>query len=171
MTDYQIQPATTEDLVTVRELAHRIWPATFGNILSPAQIGYMLEMMYATTALEKQVAKGCTFVLLKNRRTNTPVGYLSYQVDYLPDTTKVHKIYLLPDTQGLGLGRQLMEEAERAAVAAGQSILRLDVNYLNPALGFYEHYGFVKKERCNTDIGNGYLMEDWIMEKPISRIS
>ncbi len=50
------------------------------------------------------------------------------------------------------------------ARAAGQQKLRLDVNYKNRAIGFYEKLGFGKIERFNTDIGNGYMMEDWVME-------
>lgn len=162
---YLIVPATPTDYPTIKAIAHRTWPDTFGDILSPAQITYMLDMMYSEAAIREQVAKGHVFHLL--REEADAIGYVSHEVDYQPGTTKIHKIYLLPETQGKGFGRALIDRVEQTARAAGQTILRLDVNYENKAIGFYEHLGFRKTERYNTDIGNGYLMEDWVMEKEL----
>lgn len=177
---FRILPATPAEYETIRQIAHATWPDTFGEILSAEQIEYMLSLMYNVDELAKQVANGVVFRLLveagPTRATAgagyfegaptrfTPVGYVGYQPDYLPNTTKIHKIYLLPSTQGKGYGRALINEVVAIARKAGQAKLRLDVNYQNKAIGFYEYLGFEKIERCNTDIGNGYLMEDWIME-------
>ena len=138
----------------------------------------MLERMYSSAALAEQGQQGHVFHLLldadKTRNSDysgqsgtryRPVGYVSHQLDYLPGTTKIHKLYLLPGTQGRGFGRLLVEQVERIARRAGQQRLRLDVNYQNRAVDFYAHLGFEKLERFDTDIGNGYLMEDWRMEK------
>ena len=163
---HRIVIATPEDYATIQSIAHRTWPDTFAGILSPAQIDYMLNMMYSEAAIREQVAKGHVFHLLYEG--DVPVGYVSHQLDYLPGTTKIHKIYMLPAMQGKGYGRALIEHAEAAARAAGQPTLRLDVNYENKAIGFYEYLGFQKIERYNTDIGNGYLMEDWVMEKNLT---
>ncbi|PHI19055.1 GNAT family N-acetyltransferase [Lewinellaceae bacterium SD302] len=157
-----LKKATTTDIPTIQSLAHRTWPDTFGDILSPDQIDYMLEMMYSPAAIREQMEKGHVFHLVYE--AGQPQGYLSHQLDYLPGTTKVHKIYVLPEQQGKGLGKLLIRAAERFAKEAGQQTLRLDVNYQNQAIGFYEYLGFVKIGRHNTDIGNGYLMEDFIME-------
>jgi len=160
-----IVPVTTDQFPTVQSIAHRTWPDTFGDILSPTQIEYMLDMMYSLDAMKEQVEKGHVFHLLY--AADEPVGYVSHQLDYLPGTTKIHKIYLLPQTQGKGYGRTLIEHVEQTARQADQSTLRLDVNYENKAIGFYEYLGFVKIKRHNTEIGNGYLMEDWVMEKEL----
>ena len=162
---HRIIPATPTDYVAIRSVAHRTWPDTFAAILSPAQIEYMLEMMYSETAIREQVAGGHVFHLLRVR--DETIGYVSHQTDYLPGTTKIHKIYLLPANQGKGYGRVMIDHVEQIARTADQSVLRLDVNYENEAIGFYEYLGFRKIERCNTDIGNGYLMEDWVMEKSL----
>jgi len=178
---YRILPATPAEYETIRRIAHATWPDTFGEILSREQIAYMLEMMYSVDELAKQTADGVVFKLLveadqpgkrtergyiKGRVTRfTPVGYVGYQKDYLPEVTKIHKLYLLPSTQGKGYGKALIEEVAMIARNENQTKLRLDVNHQNKAIGFYERLGFEKIERCNTDIGKGYLMEDWIMEK------
>ena len=185
MQDYRIVAATADDFAIIERIARQTWPSTFRGILSAEQIEYMLHLMYRPEALAEQVAGGHRFLLLLSPTTVRtrgimaptypggsavrfrPVGYVSYQQDYLPGTTKIHKIYLLPSTQGRGYGKALLRKVERIAVNAGQQKLRLDVNYENKAVGFYEHYGFVKIGRFDTDIGNGYLMEDWQMEKPL----
>lgn len=161
-----LRPASTADLALVTELAHIIWPPTFQEILSADQIEYMLNMMYAPAELKKQVEKGAVFMILSD--DETPIGYLSYQINYLPATTKIHKLYVLPDQQGKGCGRYMIEAVEKIMQQTkGQSTLRLDVNYQNKALGFYEYLGFKAIDRVDTEIGNGYLMEDYIMEKPV----
>lgn len=178
---HRIVPATPADYTIIQSIAQHTWPNTFGEILSPTQITYMLDMMYSEAAIVEQVEKGHVFHILlvesgENKSEYTggaskkydPVGYVSHQLDYLPGTTKIHKIYLLPTYQGKGYGRVMIDHVEHCARRAGQPVLRLDVNYQNAAVGFYEYLGFRKIERCNTDIGNGYLMEDWIMEKPLN---
>lgn len=162
---FHIRPASSQDFASITDLAHRTWPATFGDILSPAQIAYMLEMMYAPAALEAQTAKGHRFLLaLQNEQ---PMGYTSYELDYLQGVTKIHKLYVLPPMQGSGLGRQLIDQVAAIATAADQQRLRLDVNYQNKAVGFYEHLGFQIIGRQDTDIGQGFLMEDYVMEKEL----
>jgi ribosomal protein S18 acetylase RimI-like enzyme len=181
--NYRIVSATPDDYETIRNIAHATWPDTFGDILSEKQIDYRLEMMYSLGAMQEQVAKGHVFYLLleeaSNPKTNAPddllatatryepVAYFSYQLDYQPGTTKIHKLYALPSVQGKGYGKAMIGKAEAIARAAGQQTLRLDVNYENKAVGFYEYLGFETVGRYDTDIGQGYLMEDWIMEKAL----
>lgn len=182
MPNFRILSVTPAEYETIQEIAHATWPDTFGDILSEAQIEYMLGMMYSTEAITDQVAKGHVFQLLvEEGRTKTtkskylpatqieiiPVAYVSHQIDYLPGTAKIHKLYALPSVQGKGYGKAMISQVEGIAKAAGQQTLRLDVNYENKAVGFYEYLGFEKMGRYDTDIGQGYLMEDWIMEKPL----
>ena len=159
-----ICPATPADIPTIRDLAHRTWPATFGDILSPAQIDYMLERMYAPAALREQMHDLGHAFLLALDNTGQPRAYVSYQFDYLPATTKVHKLYVLPQGQRAGFGRSLLEAVAKTAKQADQRRLRLDVNYQNPAVGFYERLGFRKVDEVTTDIGEGFLMEDYVFE-------
>lgn len=165
MSLFHIRPADSQDFASITDIAHRTWPATFGDILSPAQIAYMLEMMYAPTALEAQIAKGHRFLLAL--QTQQPLGYASYELDYFKGVTKIHKLYVLPQTQGSGLGRQLIDHVANLATTAAQQSLRLDVNYQNKAVGFYQHLGFQIIGRQDTDIGQGFLMEDYVMEKEL----
>lgn len=185
MLNYRIIAATPDEYETIRQIAHATWPATFADILSGAQIDYMLRMMYSREAIEAQVAAGHVFHLLVERQRGNQnanpnphylratssrfklVGYVSHEIDYLPGVTKIHKLYVLPSAQGKGFGRAMISQVAMIARNAGQQKLRLDVNYQNKAVDFYEKLGFQKIERFDTAIGNGYLMEDWRMEKEL----
>ena len=135
MPNFRILPATTTEYETIRKLAHATWPDTFGEILSDMQIDYMLRMMYSLEAMHEQAALGHVFHLLTeeqpellNERAVTrfiPVAYFSHQIDYLPGTTKIHKLYALPSMQGKGYGKAMIGQVEAIARAAGQEILRL----------------------------------------------
>ena len=183
--EYRILLATPADQPTIERIAKATWPHTFGDILSADQIEYMLGRMYGRKAHAEQVAAGHVYHLLlvpdddamypENEKayaaTDTKrwraIGYVSHQLDYLPGTTKLHKIYLLPGSQGKGYGKLLVRKVERIARRAGQQSLRLDVNYQNSALHFYERLGFQKIGRHDTDIGRGYRMEDWQLRKDL----
>ncbi|MBB2147934.1 GNAT family N-acetyltransferase [Pedobacter gandavensis] len=163
-----IYTATANDFPVIQKIAHKTWPATFGAILSPQQISYMLEMMYSTAALTEQVAgKGHHFLLVKDETND--LGYASYELNYkgLPKT-KIHKIYLLPEAQGKGVGKLLMKTISEIAKDNKNTILSLNVNRDNSAFLFYKNIGFEQVGEENIDIGDGFLMEDYIMEKQLA---
>jgi ribosomal protein S18 acetylase RimI-like enzyme len=161
----KIRHATKADYPLIHQLAHQIWPHTFREILSEAQIAYMLEMMYSISSLTEQVEKKShRFLLSANSSVYT--GYASCEHNYQGTVkTKIHKIYILPEVQKNGTGKQLMLEIEKMASDAGNTVLTLNVNKYNSAIQFYEHIGFRKVSEENIDIGNGFLMEDFVMEK------
>ena len=161
----RIRPATPADHPLIRSIAHRTWPATFGHILSPEQIDYMLDWMYSLPALAAQAAGGHTFLLLY--RDGEALGYAGFELHHEPAVAKLHKLYLLPAAQGSGGGRLLVEEVLHRCRAAGVARLRLHVNYQNPAVDFYAHLGFAITRRVDVEIGRGYRMEDFVMERPV----
>ncbi|MBC8985346.1 GNAT family N-acetyltransferase [Pedobacter sp. N36a] len=163
-----IYTATKNDFPVIQKIANETWPATFGAILSPKQISYMLEMMYSTAALTEQVTeKGHHFLLVKDVAND--LGYASYELNYkgLPKT-KIHKIYLLPEAQGKGVGKLLMNTITAIAKDNQNTALSLNVNRDNSAFQFYKNVGFELVGEENIDIGDGFLMEDYIMEKKLA---
>lgn len=164
----RIQLATPSDYPGIERIARQTWPDTFGSILSVEQINYMLDWMYSQQAITEQVEqKGHVFLIASNDAEEA-VGYVSYEVDYKSAITKIHKLYLLPQTQGQGIGRLLMDEVVRRALAAGNTTLILNVNRQNRAVQFYERLDFSVVGHEDIDIGNGFLMEDYIMQKPLA---
>ena len=166
----KIVVATENHLPIINQIAHETWYPTFGNILSEAQIGYMLNWMYSIDSLKSQVEEqGHHFILAQE--DGKYLGYASYELNYKSESkTKIHKIYILPSAQGKGIGKVLMQYIEQEAIKAHNHSLLLNVNRNNKqALAFYNKFGFSAIGTENIDIGNGYLMEDFIMEKPIEK--
>ena len=162
--------ATEHDLPIIRDIAYQTWPNTFGEILSPAQISYMLEMMYSLDALKTQIRdQNHVFLLAREDESKAYLGYVSYEFDYKEQPkTKIHKIYLLPAGQGKGVGRLLIDNVAKLAKAHQNTRLSLNVNQYNKAIQFYERMEFAVVGSETIDIGNGFLMEDLIMEKPLN---
>jgi len=163
----ELIPVTEKELPVINKLAHEIWPYAFQGILSPEQISYMLEMMYSLPALKEQVGvKGHHYVIIKDGGKYT--GYASYEINCnTPGRTKLHKIYVLPELQGHGLGKRLICYVAEKAREKGNKYLYLNVNRFNNAIKFYEAMGFKIIAEEDIDIGNGYYMNDFIMEKEL----
>jgi GNAT superfamily N-acetyltransferase len=158
-----IVPAKLEDLIHVQSIAHRTWPDTFKNVLSPAQIDYMLGWMYDLKNLEKQHNEGHQFFLAEENGDN--LGFTGIEVNNEPEVTKIHKIYILPTAQGKGMGSKFLAKIKEVAKSNDQKSLLLNVNKYNQgAINFYEHLGFVNIRAEVNDIGNGYVMDDYVFE-------
>ncbi len=163
----QIRLATPADYPTIEHIARQTWPDTFGSILSVEQLNYMLNWMYSQQAIAEQIEQKGHVFLMASDDAGQDVGYVSYEVNYEPTITKIHKLYLLPQTQGQGIGRLLIDEVARRTVVAGNTALSLNVNRQNRAVQFYERMGFSVVTHEDIDIGNGFLMQDYIMQKPL----
>jgi ribosomal protein S18 acetylase RimI-like enzyme len=81
---------------------------------------------------------------------------------------KLHKLYVLPAYQGRGLGTRLLAEAMGRARAAGFGRMVLQVNRYNAgAIGVYRRNGFAVLEEKRTDIGGGFVMDDFVMGRAL----
>lgn len=161
----EIIVAEEAHLPEINRIAHETWPTTFGEILSEKQIKYMLDWMYSIPSLIHQIQeKGHVFLMAKDE--SGYLGYASYELNYngLPKA-KIHKIYLLPVSQGKGVGAAFINRVGKIAVENKNESLLLNVNRYNKAVGFYEKVGFKVVGNEDIDIGDGFLMEDFIMEK------
>jgi ribosomal protein S18 acetylase RimI-like enzyme len=156
------------DLPIIQRIALRTWPATFGRILSQAQIDYMLDWLYSEASLHRQM-HGQDHTFLLARVGDEPLGFASCEPNYQgTDKTKLHKLYVLPEAHGRGVGRALVDAVTEIAQRHGNPALLLNVNRQNVAIRFYRRLGFEVITEENIPIGNGFLMEDYIMEKRIA---
>ena len=152
-----------EQLPIVIDLTKKIWPVAYGEILSKAQLDYMIDKFYNETALRELIQKGHVFYVAQDDN-GKDVGFVSYEINSEPNKTKIHKIYVLPETQGTGLGRQFFELVKEKAIENQQNAIFLNVNKYNNAMHFYTKLGFTKVKDEVIDIGNGYVMDDHVME-------
>ncbi|MBL7887730.1 MAG: GNAT family N-acetyltransferase [Flavobacterium sp.] len=161
-----ISVASKEQLPIVRDLAQQIWPATYEHILSKDQFDYMMEMMYSLPSLEKQLQHPKPFLLVED--DGQFIGFASYELHFEnSNQTKIHKLYVLPQIQGKGIGKWVINHIQEIALKAGDSALILTVNRFNKAKDFYQKLGFHIAEEKQFDIGNGYIMDDYVMKLPI----
>lgn len=158
---------TPESLEIVRNIAGRVWPQTFANILSAEQIRYMMNMMYSPQVMEKELQNGVHFEIIKI--DSEPCGYISYSAyEDHPGVAKLHKVYLLPGFHSLGLGQAMLEEAQKKCREAGFDHILLTVNKHNErAIRAYRRNGFEITASVATPIGSGYFMDDYIMQKAL----
>jgi ribosomal protein S18 acetylase RimI-like enzyme len=163
-----IHEASPLEIEIIQSLIQRIWKPTYREILSDDQMEYMLARMYDPLTLHSQMDQGHKFLLL--HEDNSPVGFAGFQLNYPePGICKLHKLYLLPETQGKGLGKMLIHEVIEQAIQEGQQSLLLNVNRNNKAFDFYKRYGFEIRGEEDIDIGGGYFMNDYIMEYNLNR--
>lgn len=159
-TPFDIRTAGIEDITTIRNLAYAIWPAAYGAILVPAQIGYMLQLLYSAQALQEQMSR---HHFLLAHQQGRQAGFAAYSPAADPGVYKLHKLYVLPGLQGLGLGRALMQAVIDAIRPLEASALDLNVNRQNKARHFYKRLGFVIIREEDISIGSGYYMNDYVM--------
>ncbi len=162
----EIRQLEKDELSVVQELAYRIWPSTYSEILSQEQMSYMLNWMYSIETLEKSTESDHHFFAIFDG--NQAVGFLDVELNCPePNGMKLQKIYVLPEKQGLGLGKKLLNFSIDFGKKQGMRHLSLQVNRYNKAVDFYLHAGFEIIDEQDFDIGNGYFMNDFVMQKSL----
>ncbi len=160
-----VKPAEKTDISVIKKLAEIIWPPTFSAILTTNQIQYMLNWMYSDESLTRQMEEGCKFFIAY--LDDQPIGFASLQK--LTDKEgKLHKLYVIPQMQGKKVGYRLLQEVIKYSVNQNIMILILNVNRFNRrAIDFYLRTGFSIAKEVDIDIGNGYYMNDYVMQKQL----
>lgn len=161
-----LREAKEEDIAVISALAEEIWPQTYSAYISEAQLRYMLNKMYNQGELLGQLQEGHTFLIASEEEKDT--GFAGFSlIDPERQIYKLHKLYVLPEMHGKGVGKLLINEVARMATEQGGKWLQLNVNRHNKAKDFYLQAGFKIKETVDLDIGNGFFMNDYVMERPL----
>ncbi|MDP2762389.1 MAG: GNAT family N-acetyltransferase [Sideroxyarcus sp.] len=155
------------DFEAVASLGATIWRLHYSTIVSMAQIDYMLAERYSPANLHKYLGSdGRWFELL--RLGEVAVGYCSYSLTANPGEMKLEQIYLVEGYRGKGLGGFMLRHVEAEARKKNIRLLMLQVNKRNECpIAIYRRAGFRVREEAVFDIGNGYFMDDYVMEKTI----
>ena len=161
-----IRKGTEEDMPIISRLAELIWPQTYSDYINEDQLRYMLDLMYNEKELLSQLKLGYTFLIAEDGSKD--LGFAcSSLVDAATQTYKLHKLYVLPEMHGKGIGKILINEIKNLAERNGGKYLQLNVNRNNKAKDFYQKGGFKIKETVDVNIGNGFFMNDYVMELEI----
>ena len=154
--------ADKNELDKLADLASRIWHEFFPIILSDEQIDYMVEKFQSKNAMHSQVEHEnykYYFIIINNEIS----GYfgISFKDDYL----FLSKLYLKKEFRHKGFGSKAFEKIKSIAKENNYKKIVLTVNkYNSNTIKAYLKYGFKNVSSEETDIGNGFIMDDYIME-------
>jgi GNAT superfamily N-acetyltransferase len=160
-----IRAITADELPKVRQLAHVIWPQVYPSIISMEQIQHMLARFYDLEVMRDEMrARGTCYALIEMH--GLTAGYLSFDLLPRERVAFLNKLYLLPGHQGVGAGAAALGWVESQARRLGLRAVRLRVNRNNaPAIRSYLRAGFIFLEDDCQEIGGGFVMDDFVMEK------
>jgi len=158
--------ATISDIPVLQDLAYRIWHAHYPGIITAEQIDYMLAEGYSTDRIASEITEqGITWLkIIDNKEI---IGFAAFG-PYDEQTVKLHKLYLDVACHGRGIGSAALAEVERRAKACGAATILLNVNkYNHKAIASYQRNGYQVAESVVNAIGNGFVMDDYVMKKTL----
>ena len=164
-------------LKTVEELAWKIFPPTYADLIPAEQIPYMMRRMYDQTVLQEEISQGMKYAIIFDG--SNPIGYISWHLaDH--DGVKImrlEKLYLDFACHGRSIGNMGIRYVIDAAKRTDASCITLNVHKRNfRAQKAYCRAGFYRWYSEKEDVGNGFFKDDYIMrydlvpsgEKPLS---
>lgn len=157
--------ATENDIPLIQDLARRSWGNAYAEILSSEQMEYMLSTMYSAEEIGSQLQQpNYQYYLIKDEKNDSFEGFIGYETQYEEATTKLHRIYLVPESKGKGFGKGALEFLNKKVKESGDRRIILNVNKYNSAKKFYESQGYSVYNEGVFDIGNNFFMDDYLME-------
>jgi diamine N-acetyltransferase len=172
----QFVPVTTpQQLDAVAGLAHEIWYEYYVPLIGRAQVDYMVSRFQSSEAMAQQIREDYEYFLIQRGQVQhgpaegqgRSIGYCAVQPQPAESSLFLSKLYLLRDARGAGTGRECMEFIEQLARRRGLTLIWLTVNKGNPAVRAYERLGFRIAAELVMDIGGGFFMDDYRMEKSL----
>ena len=162
-----VEVCTEAQIVEVARLAREIWREHYTPIIGQAQVEYMIEKFQSEKAITEQIANGYEYYLLVADKKN--VGYLAIMQNKDESSLLLSKIYVMKAMQGYGYGREMLLFTENLCRQRHIKTLWLTVNKNNNAsIAWYLHRGFTNAGPIVQDIGGGFVMDDFRMEKMIA---
>ncbi|MDN0069677.1 GNAT family N-acetyltransferase [Collinsella ihumii] len=161
---------TPEQTRALAELAGTIWREYWPAFLGHAQTEYMIEQFQSLSAITRDMAEHAyEYWFVRAADDCRIVGYTGGHVE--PETNRffVSKIYLLAPERGKHFASAVISFYEDLCHERGLDAMYLTVNKGNElGIRAYTAKGFSTIDAVETDIGEGYIMDDYIMEKRVS---
>jgi GNAT superfamily N-acetyltransferase len=162
MNKASLHPLTSQEIDAVCALARTVWQATYPALISQTQIDAMLADRYAADRILSQLDDPDHGWWVA-RQDHALVGFAHAVLD--SSTCKLDKLYVDPQRQRHGVGAALLQAVRDWARQRQARRLWLQVNRGNTqAIAAYRKYGFQIVESRIFDIGDGFVMDDHVME-------
>ena len=165
----EIIPAhSDEQLKAIEVIAQEIWSEHYMSIIGKDQIDYMLAKFQSFEVMKRQIAEGFEYYSIIT--PESLVGYIGFNFD--EDHLFLSKLYLHKSVRGKGFGRLAMFFIQNKAKAQNKSSIRLTVNKYNKlGINSYKALGFKRLKSVVMDIGNGFVMDDYVLSKTLDHDS
>lgn len=163
-----IQAVTTANQIDrVAALASAAWHEAYAVILTPAQITYMIDRFQSVAAITAQIeGEGYQYFLITTDR-GQEAGFCGVHIEE-GGRMYLSKMYLLAAFYGQGLFGAMLDHLCRLCALRGVHTIWLTVNRNNArAIAAYQKNGFCTVRTQVTPIGEGFVMDDYVMEKEL----
>ncbi len=163
-----VEVRSEKQIADVVRLAREIWQEHYGPIIGQAQVDYMLEKFQSELAIAEQLADAYEYyIIVYNEKS---AGYVAVVPDVGKATLMISKIYVKKSARGHGLGQKMLGLAEELCRQRGIKTVWLTVNKNNRrSIAWYSRIGFTNIGPTLQDIGGGFVMDDFRMEKTIGQ--
>ncbi len=147
------------DIPILEELASVVWHEAYLTLLGKEQVEYMVASFQSKEAFKKQLESGYRYYFIEHE--GKKVGYVGFSFD--SDKLFLSKLYLKKEYHGKGIATFVLNELVTTANLNGLNSIYLTVNKGNArAIRAYEKFGFLKTDSIVTDVGEGYVMDDYV---------
>lgn len=161
-----IEVRSEKQIAEVTDLAEEIWREHYTPIIGREQVDYMLEKFQSEKAISEQIAGTYEYFMLVHN--DESAGYLAIVPDLQNGSFLLSKIYVKKSLRGHGLGRKMLEFTEDLCRNRQIKNIWLTVNKNNTdSISWYSRMGFKNTGPTVQDIGGGFVMDDFRMEKII----
>lgn len=167
--DITLEPVKTQSQIdSLCQIAQRVWHLTYDELVPDGQVEYMLDKFQSDHAVKDQMAN-LNYRYYMIVCDGQDAGFVGFSPRYEGrEELFLSKVYLLPEYRGKGAIGKAFSLVESETRKEGLKKIRLTVNKGNAhAVQVYRHYGFETVELAETDIGGGYIMDDYIMVKEL----
>jgi len=151
---------------TVEDMANKIWHEHYEPIIGEAQVNYMLSRFQSASAIKEQIKNGYRYFLVTF--DNEYAAYFAIQPGFPEGKMFLSKLYVDSKFRKRGIAKAAVSYIEDICRQTGLKSIWLTVNkYNHGSISAYEKLGFVNIEAIVQDIGNGFVMDDYKMEKEV----
>ncbi len=165
MGEIKIVPVNNkEKITTVSCLAKSIWFEHYSTILSEGQIEYMVNRFQSKKAISAQIEEGYQYFIVEYEGENA--GY--FAISIAEENVFLSKLYVDKKHRKKGIARHVTDFLCSIGLRDGCKKIWLTVNRNNHgSITAYQALGFRSTRAQTVDIGEGYVMDDYVMEKDI----
>lgn len=152
---------TDEDIAVIAALAKEIWTQHYKPIIGQAQVDYMVQKYQSKTAIARAINDGYVYSIASVGEEDC--GYCGIKLD---SGIFLSKFYVKQSSRGQGVGKAMIAAINAYAEKHSAARIWLTCNKNNAAtLAVYQKLGFAVTDDVVTDIGNGFVMDDYVLEK------